>query len=117
MRASESPATARDRRRRVRIAPSQNGGFAANPPLTARTERETGDVAGAASRMVRALARRTAAGDLLALRCLWDLVQLLDGEMAAGAQAANRQHGYSWSEIGATVGITRQAAWQRWGQQ
>jgi len=27
-----------------------------------------------------------------------------------------RGHGYSWAEIGARLGITRQAAQQRWGQ-
>ena len=28
-----------------------------------------------------------------------------------------RQAGYSWAEIGLRLGITRQAAHQRWGQQ
>ena len=26
-----------------------------------------------------------------------------------------RALGYSWAEIGSRLGITRQAAWQRWG--
>ena len=26
-----------------------------------------------------------------------------------------RDSGYSWAEIGSRLGITRQAAWQRWG--
>ena len=36
-------------------------------------------------------------------------------EYAAFARRVLRALGYSWAEIGSRLGITRQAAWQRWG--
>jgi hypothetical protein len=65
-------------------------------------------------RVIRAYARRVATGDVEALTDLVGLSQQLD---AAILQAVTglRGYGYSWAEIASRLGITRQAAHQRWG--
>ena len=62
-----------------------------------------------------AFARRVADGDVEALTLMLGLSAEID---AAIAQAVTglRGFGYSWAEIGSRLGITRQAAWQRWGR-
>lgn len=115
MAAAESPSMAPKRPRRVRTGGPQNGDFGVNGSLTPRTERETADVAGAAARMLRALARRAEAGDLQALTHLEALSKLLQDEQLRAAHGLNLAAGYSWGEIGRACGITRQAAHQRWG--
>lgn len=75
---------------------------------------ENDDFAAFARRIVRAYGRRIATGDVEALT---NLLQLgADIEAATDhAIAGLRRHGYSWAEIGSRIGITRQAAQQRWG--
>ncbi len=67
-----------------------------------------------ARRVLRAYARRVATGDIDALEAMTDLSAEID---AAIGQAVTglRAFGYSWAEIGTRLGITRQAAQQRWG--
>jgi hypothetical protein len=76
---------------------------------------ENDDYAAFARRILRAYARRVADGDVEALIAMTGLAQDID---AAIGQAVTglRAFGYSWAEIGARLGITRQAAPQRWGQ-
>ncbi|MFJ1542488.1 hypothetical protein ACIODS_28515 [Micromonospora chalcea] len=67
-----------------------------------------------ARRIIRAHGRRVATGDVEALRDLVALSTELDdaiGEAVIGLRA----FGYSWADIGARLGISRQAAQQRWG--
>ncbi|OHX04597.1 hypothetical protein [Micromonospora sp. WMMB235] len=69
-----------------------------------------------ARRIIRAHGRRVADGDVEALRDVVALSADLDraiGEAVIGL----RQFGYSWAEIGQRLGISRQAAQQRWGDQ
>ncbi|MCO1618952.1 hypothetical protein M8C11_29955 [Micromonospora sp. CPM1] len=69
-----------------------------------------------ARRIIRAHGRRVAAGDVEALRDLVALSANLDdaiGEAVVGLRA----FGYSWAEIGTRLGISKQAAQQRWGDQ
>ncbi|MEU8427524.1 hypothetical protein [Micromonospora sp. NPDC048887] len=69
-----------------------------------------------ARRIIRAHGRRVATGDVEALRDLVALSSVIDdaiGEAVVGL----RQFGYSWAEIGSRLGISRQAAQQRWGGQ
>jgi hypothetical protein len=54
-------------------------------------------------RILRAYSRRVADGDVEALT-------LMTGLAVKGLRAC----GYSWAEIGSRLGITRQAAQQRW---
>jgi hypothetical protein len=91
-----------------------------NPRLTSRSRPRRRDVvendeyASFARRIMRAYGRRVAAGDIEALA---DLIALgRDIEHATDVAIAGlRAHGYSWAEIATRLGITRQAAHQRWG--
>ena len=65
-------------------------------------------------RVVRAYARRVATGDVEALIDLVGLSQQLDTAILQ-AVTGLRACGYSWTEISTRLGITRQAAHQRWG--
>lgn len=92
-----------------------NGRFAINPPLMIRTPRESAELGGAVTRLLRALARRAGSGDLTALGELTRLEAVLDAQMRIAAIGLREQNGYSWREIGREVGVTPQAAQQRWG--
>ncbi len=75
---------------------------------------ENDEYAAFARRIMRAHARRIATGDVEALA---DLVAL-SGELDQAIHTAVtglRAFGYSWAEIATRIGITRQAAQQRWG--
>ncbi len=74
---------------------------------------ENGEFAAFTSRVVRAAGRRVAAGDVDGLPALAALSAELDAAIA-DAVVGLRGHGYSWAEIAARLGITRQAAHQRW---
>jgi hypothetical protein len=67
-----------------------------------------------ARRILRAYARRFAQGDIDSLALMTSLADDIDvaiGEAVTGLRA----FGYSWAEIGTRLGVTRQAAQQRWG--
>ena len=74
----------------------------------------TEDYAAFTRRVLAAYARRVATGDIDALTSLARLSADLDTAITH-AVAGLRGVGYSWAEIGAQLGITRQAAPQRWG--
>ena len=65
-------------------------------------------------RVLRAYSRRVGDGDVEALVLLVGLAEEIDAAMAE-AVTGLRTQGYSWAEIGARLGISRQAAQQRWG--
>ena len=69
-----------------------------------------------ARRVLRAYARRVATGDIDALIAMTDLSAEIDAVIGQ-AVTGLRGFGYSWAEIGTRLGITRQAAQQRWGSQ
>lgn len=80
-----------------------------------RVERPEVDELGAASkRFARAIARRAAEGDDLALEQLVEVSRAVDVALGDAARAMHG-FGYSWTEIGDRLGITRQAARQRFG--
>ena len=66
-------------------------------------------------RVIHAHARRVAAGDVDALPDMTGLAAELD-EAITQAVIGLRTTGYSWAEIAARLGVTRQAAQQRRGQ-
>ena len=66
-------------------------------------------------RVLRAYARRVAAGDVDALADMTGLASKLD-EAISEAVAGLRATDYSWAEIAIRLGVTRQAAQQRWGR-
>jgi hypothetical protein len=76
---------------------------------------ENGEFTAFSGRVIRAAGRRIAAGDVDALPALAALSVELDtaiGDAVTGLRAA----GYSWGEIAARLGVTRQAAHQRWNR-
>jgi hypothetical protein len=83
--------------------------------LTAKPVVENGEYAAFARRILRAYARRIATGDIDALA---DIIILAADVEDATRQAVTglRDSGYSWADIGLRLGVTRQAAQQRWGE-
>jgi hypothetical protein len=97
---------------------SHAGPNTVNKSLTPRRARrlvENDDYAAFTRRILRAYARRVADGDVEALTLMLGLSAELDTAIGQ-AVTGLRQFGYSWAEIGSRLGITRQAAQQRWGQ-
>ena len=84
------------------------------PDRLARPVVENDGYAAFARRVLRAAGRRVAAGDVDGLA---DLVALSDEVERSVREAVGglRTCGYSWGEVAARVGVTRQAAQQRWG--
>ena len=66
-------------------------------------------------RILRAYSRRVADGDIEALALMTGLAGELDDAIAQAVKGLRGQ-GYSWAEIGARLGVTRQAAYDRWGK-
>ena len=77
--------------------------------------RENDEYAAFARRVLRAYARRVADGDVEALTLMTDLAAEIDTAIGQAVKGL-RAFGYSWAEIGSRLGVTRQAAWQRWGR-
>ena len=75
---------------------------------------ENGEYAAFARRILRAYARRISAGDVDALGDITILAADVEDAIRL-AVTGLRDYGYSWAEIGARLGVTRQAAQQRWG--
>ena len=75
---------------------------------------ENDEYAGFLRRVTRAFGRRIAAGDIDALADAAILSRQLDITIKT-AITGLRQRGYSWADIGLQLGVTRQAAQQRWG--
>ena len=75
---------------------------------------ENDEYAAFARRVLRAYARRVATGDVEALTLMLGLSAEIDTAISQ-AVTGLREFGYSWAEIGSRLGITRQAAQQRWG--
>jgi hypothetical protein len=74
---------------------------------------ENHDYAAFARRVLRAQARRIADGDIEELAYLLGLQRELQQAIHT-AIAGLRAQGYSWADIALRIGITRQAAHQRW---
>ena len=86
-------------------------------PLTPKRRRdvvENDEYAAFARRIVRAYARRVATGDIEALADLTTLAADVEAAIRV-AVIGLRNFGYSWADIAARLGVTRQAAQQRWG--
>jgi len=97
-----------------RLSASPNTVNRSLTPGRARAVVQNEEYAAFARRIVRAYARRVAAGDIDALTRLAALADETDS-VIADAITGLRHEGYSWSEIGARLGVTRQAAQQHWG--
>jgi hypothetical protein len=84
-------------------------------PKSGRPVVENDDYAAFAHRIVRAYARRVATGDIEALTRMTHLADEIETAIR-NAVIGLRDCGYSWADIGSRLGVTRQAAQQRWGQ-
>jgi hypothetical protein len=88
-----------------------------NPRLTPESAKrviENDEYAAFARRILRSYARRIAVGDIDALTQMTGLADDIEAAIRV-AVVGLRGHGYSWADIGTRLGITRQAAQQRWG--
>jgi hypothetical protein len=85
-------------------------------PERGRPVVENDDYAAFAHRILRAYARRVATGDIEALTRMTDLADDIETAIR-NAVIGLRDCGYSWADIGSRLGVTRQAAQQRWGAQ
>jgi hypothetical protein len=83
-------------------------------PKRGRRQVENDEYAAFVRRILRAYARRVGNGDVEALILMADLAGEIDISIAEAVKGL-RGFGYSWAEIGARLGVTRQAAQQRWG--
>ena len=82
-------------------------------PQRPRRQVENDEYSAFVRRVLRAYSRRVGDGDIEALALLVDLSEKIDAAMAEAVKGL-RAHGYSWAEIGARLGISRQAVQQRW---
>ena len=83
-------------------------------PKRPRRQVENDEYSGFVQRILRAYARRVGDGDVDALALVLCLAEEIDTAIAEAVKGL-RAFGYSWAEIGSRLGITRQAAHQRWG--
>jgi CRP-like cAMP-binding protein len=96
--------------------PARAAHFTVNKPLTLKQRSrviENDEYAAFVRRVIRAYSRRIA-GDIEALTDLADLAGEFDTAIGQ-AITGLRSFGYSWADIAARLGITRQGAQQRWG--
>lgn len=102
-------------------APSHQGAAqpAAGQPAAAAPailiKGETSDYLAAVSRMIRRAGERVAVADMEQLEQLLALRSDLEDAIAAAVPGVIDNGGYSWTDIGAAAGITRQSAHERWG--
>ena len=77
---------------------------------------ESDEFAAFARRVVRAFGRRIGDGDLWALGDLVKLRDQVDEAIRDGVGTARESHGVSWTDVARELGVSRQAARQRYGQ-
>ena len=66
-------------------------------------------------RVIRAYSRRVAAGDIEAITAMARLADDIDTAIGDAITGLRSGSGYSWADIALRLGVTRQAAQQRWG--
>lgn len=77
---------------------------------------ETYDYLDMLGRMIRAAGPRVGTADMDELRKILELRDELDEVIGQAVVAVRDNGGYSWAAIGEAAGITRQAAYQKWGR-
>ncbi|MGH3220339.1 MAG: hypothetical protein ACRDPY_16825 [Streptosporangiaceae bacterium] len=83
-------------------------------PKRRRRRVENDEYSAFVRRILRAYARRVGDGDVEALALMLGLAEEIDAAIAEAVKGL-RGCGYSWAEVGSRLGVTRQAAQQRWG--
>lgn len=84
--------------------------------MTARREVENDEFFGMMRRLMRAAGKRVGNGDPVDLAGLVALRKELEAIEVEAVGMMRDRYGYSWSEIGRDLGITRQAAQQFYGR-
>lgn len=79
--------------------------------------RESSELAAFLQRMAKALVKRAGEGDLDALAAIRQARKRLADAEKEAADALHYDRGYEWSVIGATLGITKQAAQKQFGRE
>lgn len=82
-------------------------------PAAPQRRHESPDVGDAIVRMLRGLVTRAAEGDTEAVEQLARVEQLAGVATTLGGRLAHDAGGYSYTELGAVLGVSRQAARQR----
>lgn len=77
---------------------------------------ETTEYAAMMQRMMRSYGRRIADGDPSDLADAVKLQRQLDGIIREAVAAMREQSGFSWQQLADELGVTRQAAQQRYGK-
>ena len=98
-------------------APQRQSSIHVKAELTSKRSRRTvenDEYAAFVKRILRAYSRRVGDGDVEALTLMVGLADEIDAAISEAVKNL-RARGYSWAEIGSRLGITRQAAQQRWG--
>ncbi len=93
------------------------GNSSVNEHLTLKRRRrvvENDEYAAFLRRVIDAYSRRVTSGDIEAITCMAALADHLE-DATRQAITGLRAFGYSWADIAARLGITRQGAQQRWG--
>jgi hypothetical protein len=93
-------------------ATNVNGSLTPNRPKPVIENSEYGAFA---RRVLWAYIRRIAAGDIESLTHMVSLADDINDAITRSVHGL-RAAGYSWAEIGSRLGVTRQAAQQRWGR-
>jgi len=81
---------------------------------TARRKVDEDDIAKTAARLIRNLGVRAGQTDASVLKDLLALHEVIDEVAGTAARALHDREGLSWGVIGSELGITRQAARQKW---
>jgi hypothetical protein len=98
--------------------PASTVHFTVNRPLTPKRRSrvvENDEYAAFLRRVIRAYSHRVAAGDIEAITTMAGLADDFD-QAIRQAISGLREPGYSWADIALRLGITRQGAQQRWGE-
>ena len=79
--------------------------------------RENPEFAAFARRVIRAHGARVANGDVEGLADLLKLQTEVNEALASAVGQLRGRWGYSWADIATRLGMSRQAAHQRWGRE
>ena len=84
--------------------------------MSDRATIEAPEYAAFTRRIMRALARLAAEGDVEALPEIQAVITEAEEALAAAVRQLHDVQGYSWAEIAARLGMTKQAAHQRFAR-
>lgn len=82
--------------------------------IAGRTDNE--EFCDGAERMIMAMGRRVSKGDIAGLRALAQLRRAVELATKRAVTDLRAAHGYSWTDVGRELQITRQSAQERFGR-